>query len=116
VTKFDPRKDEDRAYLAAALTAFALGLRTEAILSPERGSPATARARHIAMYLTHAGLGMSLARVARAFQRDRSTIAYACHAIETDRDDDDFDIWLEQLTVGLTSVIVLGDVAADQLS
>ena len=35
---FDPQKDEDRAYLAAALTAYALGLKTEAILSRQRRS------------------------------------------------------------------------------
>ena len=48
MAKFDPQKDEDRAYLAAALTAFALGLKLEAVLSPERGRPIEARARHIA--------------------------------------------------------------------
>jgi chromosomal replication initiation ATPase DnaA len=108
MAKFDPQKDEDRAYLAAALTAFALGLKLEAVLSPERGRPIEARARHIAMYLTHVALGMSLARVARAFDRDRSTVAYACHLVEDKRDDADFDDWLDQLSLGLSSVVLLG--------
>lgn len=104
---FDPRKDEDRAYLAAALTAYALGLRTEAILSSRRRSPAEARARQIAMYLLRTALGMSLSRVARAFNRDRTTVAHGCNLVEDFRDDPDFDVWIEQLSVGLSSVVVL---------
>ena len=46
---FDPRKDEDRAYLAGALTAYALGLKAEDVLSGGRGSPAESRARQVAM-------------------------------------------------------------------
>ena len=107
MTEFDPQKDEDCAYLAAALTAYALGMKTEAILSSGRGTPLEARARHIAIYLLHVGLGMSLARVARAFARDLSTVSYACQIIEDRRDDGDFDIWVEQLSVGLSSVVVL---------
>ncbi|MBY9065293.1 chromosomal replication initiator DnaA [Hyphomonas sp. WL0036] len=104
---FNPRKDEDRAYLAGALVAYALGLKQEDVLSAERGTPVHARARHIAMYLTHAACGMSLARVARAFGRDRSTVSHACQIIEDYREDPDFDIWLEQLSAGLLSVAVL---------
>lgn len=107
MAQFNPQKDEDRAYLAAALTAYALGLKLEALLAPGRGSPAESRARHIAIYLAHVGLGMSLARVARAFNRDRSTVSYACHLVEDLRDEDAFDDFVEQLTVGLTSVIKL---------
>ncbi len=108
MSDFDPNRDEDRAYLASALVAYALGLHTEDILAVERGSPAICRARHIAMYLMHAGLGLSLGRVARAFGRDRSTIGHACRQIEAARDNDDFDVWLDQLTVGLASVVGLG--------
>ncbi len=107
-----PEHDEDRAYLAAALTAYALGLRTECILSTERGRPVHARARQIAMYLVYTGLGISLARVGRAFGRDRSTAAHACRAIEEARDDPDFDQWIEQLMAGLVSVARLSTGAA----
>lgn len=107
MAEFDPQKDEDRAYLAAALTGYALGLKTEAILSLQRRSPAEARGRQIAMYLMRTALGMSLSRVARAFNRDRTTVAHACHLIEDRRDDSDFDLWIEQLSLGLSSVVVL---------
>ena len=34
---FDPQKDEGRAYLAGALTAYALGLKAEDVMSGGRG-------------------------------------------------------------------------------
>lgn len=102
--EFNPRSDRDRAYLAAALIGYALGLKTEAILTGDRGKPVSSRARHIAMYLLYAGLGLSLARVSAAFGRDRSTVARACRIVEDYREDAEFDIWIDQLCVGLRSV------------
>ncbi len=93
--------------MAAGLAAYALGLRTDEILAEGRGSPAISFARQVAMYLCHVGLGMSLARVARAFDRDRSTVAHGCHMVEDRRDDADFDAWLEQVEDGLRSVVPL---------
>ena len=108
---FNPQRDEDRAYLAGALVAYALGLRIESVLSAERGNPVHARARHIAMYLTHTACGMSLSRVARAFGRDRSTVSHGCRIVEDYREDADFDIWIEQLSSGIQSVVLLGTAA-----
>lgn len=98
------RKDVDGAQLAASLVAYALGIAFDSIMSGERGPPSVSLARQIAMYLTHAGLGMSLSRVAYAFERDRSTVSHACRLVEDRRDDPDFDVWLEQLESGLVSV------------
>ncbi|MFN4184378.1 MAG: helix-turn-helix domain-containing protein [Hyphomonas sp.] len=108
MAEFNPQRDEDRAYLAGALVAYALGLKAEVVLSAERGNPVHARARHIAMYLAHTACGMSLARVARAFGRDRSTVSHGCRIIEDYREDADFDIWIEQLSAGIQSVVLLG--------
>lgn len=105
--EFNPNRDEDRAYLAAALVAFALGLRVDRILAVDRGSPVHARARHIAMYLAYAGLGMSMSRVAAGFGRDKSTAARACRLVEDYREDPDFDTWIDQLAVGLRSVAII---------
>ena len=99
--------DEDCARLAVSLTAFALGVPGDDILQVGRGTPAVSFARQVAMYLSHVALGMSLARVARAFERDRSTVAHGCHIVEDRRDDPDFDVWIEQLEDGLRSVIPL---------
>lgn len=99
--------DADCSRLAVSLTGFALGVSAEDILQPGRGTPAVSFARQVAMYLSHVALGMSLARVARAFERDRSTVAHGCHIVEDRRDDPDFDQWIEQLEDGLRSVIPL---------
>lgn len=99
--------DGDSARLAISLTAFALGQRAEEIMAEGRGRPAVSFARHVSMYLCHTALGMSLARVARAFEKDRSTVAHGCHLVENRRDDPDFDQWIEQLENGLHSVSTL---------
>ncbi|MEL6857717.1 MAG: helix-turn-helix domain-containing protein [Pseudomonadota bacterium] len=101
------RIDRNNAYLAVSLVAYALELKAENILSPDRGPRDLVRARQIAMYLTHVGLGMSLARVASAFERDRSTVAHASHRVEEMRDDAAFDIWLDALEQGLATVAPL---------
>lgn len=60
------------------------------------------------MYLAHVALGMSLARVAQAFERDRSTVAHACHIIEDRREEAEFNAWVECLEDGLKSLQPLG--------
>ena len=106
------RIDRNSAYLAASLVGYVLELKAEDILLPERGPRDMARARQVAMYLSHVGLEMSLSRVAIAFDRDRSTVAHACHRIEEMRDEADFDAWLDRLEEGLTAVAPLKDQAA----
>lgn len=49
------------------------------------------RVRQIAMYVAHVALGLSMKDVGRGFGRDRTTVAYACHAVEDLRDDEDYD-------------------------
>ncbi|MBX9588125.1 MAG: hypothetical protein K2X43_02400 [Hyphomonadaceae bacterium] len=62
-----------------------------------RGSPATAFARQVAMYLAHVGCGMTLTEVGRLFARDRTTVAHACGLIEDRREEARFDRALELL-------------------
>ena len=106
------RVDRNSAYLAASLVGYVLELKAEDILLPDRGPRDMVRARQVAMYLSHVGLEMSLSRVAIAFDRDRSTVAHACHRIEEMRDEADFDSWLDRLEEGLTAVAPLKDQAA----
>ena len=47
-----------------------------------RGSPSTAFARQVAMYLAHVGCGLTLTEVGRLFARDRTTVAHACSLVE----------------------------------
>jgi chromosomal replication initiation ATPase DnaA len=90
-------KDRARAGLAVSLAAFALGVPVWEVRAPTRGTNEAGYARAVAMYLAHAAFGMSLARVGLAFQRDRSTVAHACHRIEDQRDDARFDTWIAAL-------------------
>ena len=107
MSKSDQSRDEDAVHLAIGLTAYALGVRADDILAPGRGRPAISFARHVSMYLCHVAFGMSLARLGRAFKRDRSTVAHGCHQVEDRRDDPDLDAWIEQLEDGLRSVAPL---------
>lgn len=95
--------DIAKARLSCEITAYALAI-DEELLGPTRGAPDAALARQLAMYLCHVGFGMSLQRVASAFGRDRSTIAYACHLIEDKRDDAKFDNFTQALENALTAV------------
>lgn len=90
-------QDRQAALLAAAVVGYATGIAADAIVAPSRGGHGSATARQIAMYLTHIAFSMSLARVASAFGRDRSTVAYACHQTELLRDDPALDAWLDTL-------------------
>lgn len=56
-----------------------------------RSRQAAARARQLAMYLSHVVLGRSLTEIGEAFGRDRTTVSYACALIEDLRDDPRFD-------------------------
>lgn len=101
--------DEHNVRLAAGLTAYALKIPAEMILSFEQREHRVARARQVTMYLSHVALGMSLARIAAAMGRDRSTIAHGCHRIEDFRDDPQIDAWLDELEDRLRSVVTLDD-------
>lgn len=93
------RRENDRAWacLSANVAGFALSVPETDILSYERGGAQAAFARQIAMYLCYTGARLSLARVAVAFDRDRSTVAHACRAIEDRRDEPQFEIWISAL-------------------
>lgn len=56
-----------------------------------RSQAEIARVRQIAMYVAHVALGLSMKDVGRGFGRDRTTVAYACHAVEDLRDDAEYD-------------------------
>lgn len=97
------REAQDRVALAISLAAFALGVPEGQVRCATRGANEAAYARAVAMYLAHAGFGMSLARVGIVFRRDRSTVAHACHRIEDHRDDARFDMWIAALEEAIQS-------------
>lgn len=91
------RCDSAAARLAASVASYGLGVPLEHITEKGRGSAEAAFARQVAMYLCHVAFEFSLARVALAFGRDRSTVAHACHVIEDRRDEPGFDTWIASL-------------------
>jgi len=95
------KRDEAAAQLAAGVSSYGFDIPIEDILDARRGSAEAALARQVAMYLCHIAFELSLARVAQAFGRDRSTVAHACHRIEDRRDDEAFDHWISALEATL---------------
>ena len=69
--------------------------------APCRGSPETAFARQVAMYLAHVELGLSLTIVGTQFGRDRTTVSHACGRVEDRRDDPVVDTALFCLTAAI---------------
>lgn len=96
--------DRARARLARQAAAYSLGIPVDEVDSETRGTAQAALARQVAMYLAHTAFGMSLARVALAFGRDRSTAAHACHKIEDMRDEPGFDARLDELEASLRAM------------
>jgi chromosomal replication initiation ATPase DnaA len=90
-------EDAATARLSADIVGYSLGASSADFLAERKGAPAAVFARQVAMYLCYIGFELSLARVAAAFERDRSTVSYACHRIEDRRDEPAFDQWIESL-------------------
>ena len=90
-------QDRARARLAQYIVSYVFDVPLEELIAPTRRSPDIAFARQVAMYLAHVAFQLSLARVATAFGRDRSTAAHACHRIEDSRDDASMDACLDHL-------------------
>lgn len=61
------------------------------IRSRSRENRTVAHTRHMAMYVAHVMLGLSMREVGLGFGRDRTSVVYACHMIEDMRDDVEFD-------------------------
>ena len=67
------------------------GMSSREIRCAGRPSRDATRVRHLAMYIAHVTLRLSMKEVGVGFQRDRTTVLYACHQVEDMRDDPDFD-------------------------
>lgn len=74
-----------------ALVAQQKNVPAQALTHSRRNRLPIARARQLAMYLSHVVLGRSLMEIGEVFGRDRTTVSYACALIEDMRDDPQFD-------------------------
>ena len=102
-TKSASPEDRERAVFVMELVALATGVSAAQSACETRNYARAARARQIAMYLTYIAWQWPLARVGRAFGRDRTTAGYACRLIEDLRDNEAFDAKLERLEACLHS-------------
>ena len=92
-----------RVQIAQRVVAQAFGVTVGEIRASTRRQPHVALARQIAMYLSHVVFKMSLAQVAEAFGRHRSTASHALHLVENLRDDPQLD-----RTVGYLEALLRG--------
>lgn len=95
------RDDQHLAELIINLVCHATGVELNALKSPTRNNARAARARQIAMYLANVCYQWSLARVGKAFGRDRTTVGYACRLIEDLRDEPFFDSEMNKIEASL---------------
>ncbi len=82
---------------AVSVVAAECGVTIETLLAHHRSTAPVAQARQLAMYLAHVALGLPQTEVARAFRRDRTTVAHACRRIEDLRDRSTFDEGVSRL-------------------
>lgn len=61
------------------------------IRAMERSRTEISRVRQIGMYVAHVIAGLTMHEVGLGFQRDRTTVAYACHVVEDLRDEPEFE-------------------------
>ncbi len=80
-----------QALLVQIAVAQVTGVRLAALCGPVRGDVRSAFARQTAMYLCRLVFAMSLADIALAFGRDRSTAKHAIQRIEEAREHPEID-------------------------
>ncbi|MCP1198150.1 helix-turn-helix domain-containing protein [Notoacmeibacter sp. MSK16QG-6] len=82
------------------------------IRKPTRCGMEVGRVRHVAMYVCHVTLQLTLTEVGMVFGRDRTTATHACHRVEDLRDDADFDALMDAVerTVAYTLRIDRGEI------
>ena len=82
---------------AEMIVAESFGIVRDDLYRATRGRKSVANARQIMMYLAHVTFGFTLGEVGRLYNRDRSTVGYACRKFEDLRDDPLHDRMLEKL-------------------
>jgi chromosomal replication initiation ATPase DnaA len=86
-----------RAQLVMAAVALEFGIPDIEVYSRTKGNSRSSFARQTAMYLIHIVYEINLSRVARTFNRDRSTASHACRVVEESREDPIMDEKLMRL-------------------
>ncbi len=96
-TKDDSPTDMAQARLTVAAAALAFGAPYVDVFTPQRLSASDIFLRQMSMYLLNTVYDFNLSRVARIFDKDRTTVRHACQLIEDQRDSPVFDNVLIEL-------------------
>ncbi len=75
------------------------------LLAPTRKGANAALARQVAMYVCHVTLGFRFSEIGELFGRDRTTVSYACNAIEDRRDNPEFDHFVIRIEVAVLALV-----------
>jgi chromosomal replication initiation ATPase DnaA len=92
--------DVRRANLSQIVAAQAFGVPLADVRARSRGDRTTARARHVAMYLSHVVFSVHVRAVARIFGRSPTATHHALKRVESLRDDPELNrtlAWLEDM-------------------
>lgn len=82
-------------YLATILVSMINCVEIPLLLATTRSRAPIAKARQIAIYLSHTMGSVSYISLAKFYGRDRTTIAHACRVVEDWRDIPEFDLEME---------------------
>lgn len=83
-------------YLACGISGLPASKASELFNSETRGVKEIATARQVAIYFCAVGLGIPIARTAKMFSRDRTTVMHAIRRIEDLRDNPENDKKLDE--------------------
>lgn len=109
VSECNNQKPADKllATFVNQMVASAFELSADDLMRANRGNARASRARQISIYLMHTALSFSLSKIAIIYQKDRTTVGYACRVIEDLRDGPAFDDRILELEETVKTVLKL---------
>ncbi len=93
--------------LVDELVARTYRLPRSALHAGTRCRKSVAFARQVAMYLCHVCLSYPLKDIAGHYQRDRTTVAYACRVVEDRREDEETELLINSLESALETIMLV---------
>ena len=84
--------------LCLAVVHKTLNVPPDQIMGPKRGGALTTRARAVTAYLASTECGMSDQTIADHMKRDRASVTHMLKLVESIRDHEQIDQWLDQIT------------------
>lgn len=114
ISALEKPADKLLATFVNQMVASAFELTSERLLQVNRGNAQATRARQISIYLMHTVLSFSFIKIARIYNKDRTTVGYACRVIEDLRDTPVFDDRILELEETVKIVLELASYIPEQ--